>query len=151
MDGLLNSKHEVMPGLLELKKAYEPIGMSYKDGVLSIENRYDFINLEDHVYLPYKLEEFSDNENDHVLARLAQYDEDGRPINGDGVHERYEPRRPEHARHSHEKRGGYAPDRHPSHNKPSRGWFGGSRREPEHDLERGEKREYRRDDRRDRR
>lgn len=97
------------------------------------------------------LEEFSDNENDHVLARLAQYDEDGRPINGDGVQERYEPRRPEHARHSHEKRGGYAPDRHPSHSKPSRGWFGGSRREPEHDLERGEKREYRRDDRRDRR
>ncbi|KAL1635065.1 hypothetical protein SLS58_010405 [Diplodia intermedia] len=102
------------------------------------------------------LEEFSDSENDHVLQRLAQYDEEGRPINGDGVHDRYEPRRPEQARHSHEKRGGYAPDRHPSHaKKPSRGWFGGSRREREPDLEtgveRGEKREYRRDDRRDRR
>lgn len=96
------------------------------------------------------LEEFSDNEGD--LQRLAQYDEDGRPINGDGVHERYEPRRPEQARHSHEKRGGYPPDRQPSQKQPSRGWFsGGSRREREPDLERGEKGAHRHDSRRERR
>lgn len=95
------------------------------------------------------LEEFSDNEGE--LQRLAQYDEEGRPLNGDGVHERYEPRRPEQVRHSQEKRGGYPPERQ---QQPSRGWFsGGNKRERERDvdLERGEKGDHRHGDRRDRR
>lgn len=59
MDGLLNSKHEPMPGLHELKKAYEPIGLSIKADSITIENRYNFVDL-GHLRATYKLEELGD-------------------------------------------------------------------------------------------
>lgn len=59
MDGLLNSKHEPMPGLHELKKAFAPIGLAIEGGSMTIENRYDFIDL-GHLCATYKLEEFSE-------------------------------------------------------------------------------------------
>lgn len=59
MDGLLNSKHEPKPGLHELKKAFEPVGLEYKNGKLLISNRYDFVDLGD-LRATYQLEDFSD-------------------------------------------------------------------------------------------
>ncbi|KAH8170135.1 glycosyl hydrolases family 2, TIM barrel domain-containing protein [Sarocladium implicatum] len=45
MDGLLHSTHEPTPGLIELKKAYQPLKLSIKNGKLHIFNKYDFIGL----------------------------------------------------------------------------------------------------------
>ncbi|KAK4503341.1 hypothetical protein PRZ48_004256 [Zasmidium cellare] len=59
MDGVLNSKHEPTPGLHELKKAFEPVGLEYAEGKLLVTNRYDFMNLRD-LITTYKLEDFGD-------------------------------------------------------------------------------------------
>lgn len=59
MDGLVNSRHEPTPGLVEYKKIMEPVLFKMADGVLSIENRYDFIGV-DNLVASYKLESFSD-------------------------------------------------------------------------------------------
>ncbi|KAJ5750540.1 Glycoside hydrolase family 2 immunoglobulin-like beta-sandwich [Penicillium manginii] len=57
MDGLLNSAHEPLPGLLELKKAFEPVKLEIKGQVLSLKNKYDFLDLL-HLQASYKLEAF---------------------------------------------------------------------------------------------
>ena len=57
MDGLLHSTHEPTPGLMELKKAYQPLELSVKDGKLVIRNKYDFVSVE-HLAASYKIEEF---------------------------------------------------------------------------------------------
>jgi beta-galactosidase len=57
MDGLLNSAHEPLPGLLELKKAFEPVKLEIRGHVLSLKNKYDFLDL-DHLQASYKLEAF---------------------------------------------------------------------------------------------
>jgi beta-galactosidase len=63
MDGLLNSKHEPTPGLVELKKAYEPVELTILEedgqGVLKIQNHYDFANL-DNLVATYTVEVFGD-------------------------------------------------------------------------------------------
>lgn len=57
MDGLVSSKHEVMPGLTELKRVNQPVALSITaQGTLLIENRYNFTDLE-HLAAAYKLEE----------------------------------------------------------------------------------------------
>jgi beta-galactosidase len=55
MDGLLNSRHEGMPGLAELKKVMQPVGFVFRAGKLEIENRYDFADL-GHLVATYKVE-----------------------------------------------------------------------------------------------
>ncbi|KAF9888815.1 hypothetical protein FE257_008184 [Aspergillus nanangensis] len=57
MDGLLNSAHEPLPGLLELKKAFEPVKLQIDGQVLSLKNRYNFLDL-GHLQAAYKLETF---------------------------------------------------------------------------------------------
>lgn len=47
MDGLCTSEHLPGPGLVELKKVYQPVTMTMKGDLLLIRNRYDFISLED--------------------------------------------------------------------------------------------------------
>lgn len=64
MDGLLHSTHQPTPGLIELKKAYQPLQLSVKDGKLVVKNKYDFIGVE-HLVASYKVEELGD---DRVLA-----------------------------------------------------------------------------------
>lgn len=55
MDGLLHSTHEPTPGLIELKKAYQPLKLAIKDGKLTITNKYDFTGLK-HLAASYKIE-----------------------------------------------------------------------------------------------
>ena len=57
MDGLLNSQHQPTPGLLEYKKVIQPLNMELENGMLVIENRYSFIDL-DHLVSSYRLECF---------------------------------------------------------------------------------------------
>lgn len=56
MDGLLHSTHEPTPGLIELKKVYQPLQLSLKAGKLQIKNKYDFIGAE-HLAASYKIED----------------------------------------------------------------------------------------------
>lgn len=46
LDGLLYSNHTPTPGLVELRKAYEPIHAWYEDGKIRLQNRFDFVGLE---------------------------------------------------------------------------------------------------------
>ncbi|KAK9320320.1 glycoside hydrolase superfamily [Lipomyces orientalis] len=46
MDGLCFSDHSPAPGLIEVKKAYEPVLVALKDGRLEITNVSDFVGLE---------------------------------------------------------------------------------------------------------
>ncbi|KAJ5958728.1 Glycoside hydrolase family 2 N-terminal [Penicillium vulpinum] len=57
MDGLLNSVHQPLPGLLELKRVFEPVKMEVRGQVLALKNRYNFLDLS-HLQASYKLELF---------------------------------------------------------------------------------------------
>jgi beta-galactosidase len=57
MDGLLNSAHKPLPGLLELKRAFEPVKLEVCGQNLVLKNRYDFLDLSD-LQASYKLEAF---------------------------------------------------------------------------------------------
>ncbi|KIL87377.1 beta-galactosidase [Fusarium avenaceum] len=56
MDGLLNSEHQPTPGLTEFKKVIQPVGFSFADGELKIENYHDFTGL-DHLTASFKVEQ----------------------------------------------------------------------------------------------
>ncbi|KAJ5758790.1 hypothetical protein N7520_005946 [Penicillium odoratum] len=45
MDGLVTSDHSPTPGLLEYKKAIEPVDITYRNGKLHIQNCFDFVDL----------------------------------------------------------------------------------------------------------
>jgi Beta-galactosidase/beta-glucuronidase len=57
MDGLLNSAHQPLPGLLELKRVFEPVKLEVCGQVLALKNRYNFLDLS-HLQASYKLESF---------------------------------------------------------------------------------------------
>ncbi|KAJ5165000.1 Glycoside hydrolase family 2 N-terminal [Penicillium coprophilum] len=57
MDGLLNSVHQPLPGLLELKRVFEPVKLEVRGQVLALKNRYNFLDLS-HLQASYKLESF---------------------------------------------------------------------------------------------
>jgi beta-galactosidase len=57
MDGLLNSAHQPLPGLLELKRAFEPVKLEVHGQTLLLKNRYDFLDLSN-LQAYYKLEAF---------------------------------------------------------------------------------------------
>jgi beta-galactosidase len=46
MDGLCFSDHTPTPGLIELKKVFEPVHCSYEKAILHVTNGYDFSSLE---------------------------------------------------------------------------------------------------------
>lgn len=48
LDGLCQSDHTAGRGLIELKKVVEPVKMCVRDGILHLQNTYDFHNLEDY-------------------------------------------------------------------------------------------------------
>jgi beta-galactosidase len=58
MDGLCYSDHTPSPGLLEMKKLIQPVHISWKDGRLHFENRYQFTDLQ-HLQATYKIEAIS--------------------------------------------------------------------------------------------
>ncbi|KAL8302828.1 hypothetical protein RB597_002955 [Gaeumannomyces tritici] len=57
MDGLCFSNHTPAPGLTELKKVIQPLGLSVAGGKLLVENYYGFVDLS-HLVATYKVEEF---------------------------------------------------------------------------------------------
>ncbi|CAG8059406.1 unnamed protein product [Penicillium nalgiovense] len=57
MDGLLNSAHQPLPGLLELKRVFEPVKLEVRGQVLTLKNRYNFSDLS-HLQASYKVESF---------------------------------------------------------------------------------------------
>lgn len=59
MDGLLHSTHEPTPGLIELKKVFEPVKVEIDGDQLVVSNLYNFANL-DHLTATYKVEQFSE-------------------------------------------------------------------------------------------
>ncbi|ODQ74454.1 hypothetical protein LIPSTDRAFT_2438 [Lipomyces starkeyi NRRL Y-11557] len=58
MDGLCFSDHTPTPGLIELKKAYEPVLVALKDGKLEITNVYDFVGFE-HLEASFSVSKYS--------------------------------------------------------------------------------------------
>lgn len=59
MDGLCFSNHTLTPGLVELRKAYEPVRAWVTGGDLVLENGYDFISL-DNLTASFKIEALAD-------------------------------------------------------------------------------------------
>lgn len=57
MDGLLNSRHDPTPGLIEYKKVIEPVKLRVDGGNVIIENHYNFLNLS-HLTATYAIEAF---------------------------------------------------------------------------------------------
>lgn len=57
MDGLVFSTHQPTPGLVELKRVYQPVSVALEGDSLVISNLYDFIGLE-HLEATWKMEEF---------------------------------------------------------------------------------------------
>ncbi|KAK4193170.1 beta-galactosidase [Podospora australis] len=57
MDGLVNSVHNPTPGLTELKKVIQPVGLAVDGDKLVISNWYDFVDLS-HLTATWKLESF---------------------------------------------------------------------------------------------
>ncbi|PTU20377.1 hypothetical protein P175DRAFT_0481708 [Aspergillus ochraceoroseus IBT 24754] len=55
LDGLCFSDHTPTPGLVELRKAYAPVHAWVNEGAINIENRHDFVGLED-LQATYKVE-----------------------------------------------------------------------------------------------
>lgn len=55
MDGVCNSEHKPTPGLVELKKVFQPVKFEFEDGRVKITNEYDFIGLE-HLKGKYTIE-----------------------------------------------------------------------------------------------
>ncbi|KAI6383305.1 hypothetical protein MCOR25_000225 [Pyricularia grisea] len=69
MDGLCFSDHTPTPGLTELKKVVQPVKFSFKDGRLSIQNLYNFVDLS-HLVAHYKVEEFG---NETTLVDAGEF------------------------------------------------------------------------------
>lgn len=59
MDGLCNSEHEPTPGLLDLKRVYQPVLISMRCGKLEVENAYNFVDLS-HLRVVVKVEEYAE-------------------------------------------------------------------------------------------
>lgn len=57
MDGLVDSRHDPTPGLLEYKKVIEPVEVTFHDGYIEFKNLFDFSNL-DAYYATFKLLEY---------------------------------------------------------------------------------------------
>ena len=66
MDGLCTSEHLPGPGLVELKKVYQPVTMTLQDDYLFIKNHYDFTSLESS-HCSYTITRFS-TDQEQILA-----------------------------------------------------------------------------------
>ncbi|KAI1848464.1 hypothetical protein JX265_008754 [Neoarthrinium moseri] len=67
MDGLCNSEHKPTPGLLELKKVFQPVKFELEDGKLFVTNEYDFVDL-NHLSATYRIETFGNRNSSALLA-----------------------------------------------------------------------------------
>ena len=76
MDGLCHSTHKPTPGLVELKKVFQPVAMRFEDGELLVKNLYNIVTL-DHLTLHWKVEEFG-SQTRHLMSGLKRIDEGAR-------------------------------------------------------------------------
>ncbi|KAH8650529.1 hypothetical protein BGZ60DRAFT_534190 [Tricladium varicosporioides] len=67
MDGLCDSEHNPMPGLIEAKKVFQPVSIQKEGEELAITNLYDFISLE-HLAATWTLSSFSTGASENVVA-----------------------------------------------------------------------------------
>ena len=66
MDGLCTSEHEPGPGLVELKKVYQPVTFHREGDSVLVKNRHDFVSLENLVYA-YEIIRFSEKD-EHIVT-----------------------------------------------------------------------------------
>ena len=66
MDGLCTSEHEPGPGLVELKKVYQPVTFHREGNSVLVKNRHDFVSLEYLLYA-YEIIRFS-GEDEHIVT-----------------------------------------------------------------------------------
>ena len=66
MDGLCTSEHMPGPGLVELKKVYQPVTFRREGNQVLVKNRHDFASLENFLYA-YDVTRFS-GEDEHTLT-----------------------------------------------------------------------------------
>lgn len=59
MDGLCNSEHDPTPGLIELKKVFQPVKFEMEGDRILVTNEYDFSGLE-HLQGSYSIDAFGD-------------------------------------------------------------------------------------------
>lgn len=67
MDGLCTSEHMPGPGLVELKKVYQPVTIRREGNTLLLENRHDFVSLENLVYR-YEITRFWENKRQRLIT-----------------------------------------------------------------------------------
>ncbi|KAK4231087.1 glycoside hydrolase [Podospora fimiseda] len=70
MDGLVNSRHDPTPGLVELKKVIQPVLISVEGLTVTITNLYNFIGLE-HLTAEYKVQSFGGSSEPDTLVHGA--------------------------------------------------------------------------------
>lgn len=66
MDGLCTSEHMPGPGLVELKKVYEPVTFHREENSVLVKNRHDFVSLKNLLYA-YEIIRFS-GEDENILT-----------------------------------------------------------------------------------
>ena len=67
MDGLCTSEHRPGPGLIELKKIYQPISIHREGNTILVENRHDFVSLAGYAYA-YEIIRFSGDTRQHLTS-----------------------------------------------------------------------------------
>lgn len=71
MDGLCTSEHMPGPGLIELKKVYQPVTFDRERNTVLIKNRHDFISLENLLYA-YEISRFSGEDEHNLTSFIGQ-------------------------------------------------------------------------------
>ncbi len=66
MDGLCTSEHKAGPGLVELKKVYQPLSIHREGDYVLVKNQNDFVSLENLLYI-YEVTRFS-GEHEYLLT-----------------------------------------------------------------------------------
>ncbi|KAK4214765.1 glycoside hydrolase [Rhypophila decipiens] len=66
MDGLLFSTHQPTPGLVELKKVYEPVKVSVEGDSLIVTNIYNFVGLE-HLLVSWRVHQLGPSSRDLAI------------------------------------------------------------------------------------
>lgn len=76
MDGLCTSKHMPGPGLIELKKVYQPVTFHREGNIVLVKNRHDFVSLENLLYA-YEIICFSGEHKRSIRSFTGQIPGDG--------------------------------------------------------------------------
>ena len=71
MDGICTSEHRPGPGLVELKKIYQPVTFHREGNNILVKNRHDFASLEDLLYA-YEITRFSGEDEHNLTSSVGQ-------------------------------------------------------------------------------